>query len=188
MAAPKVELRALAPDDRDRLLGWRNSPDVAAYMYTDHQISPDEHERWFAAIDGDVRRAFWVIDVDGEPAGLANLYDIDRENSRCAWAWYLADPSVRGRGIGGYVQYLVIEKVFGEFGLTELWCEVLESNGRARRLYQKFGFKEKARLRRRALKNGVMEDSLKLGLLADAWMLIRPQMREALAQSGFELP
>ena len=65
MAAPQVALRALRPDDKDRLLAWRNSPEVAAYMYTDHQISPEEHARWFAGIEGDPRRAYWVIEMDG---------------------------------------------------------------------------------------------------------------------------
>ena len=65
MAAPKVELRPIRPDDKARLLAWRNSPDVAAYMYTDHQISADEHERWFAGIEGDARRLYWIIALDG---------------------------------------------------------------------------------------------------------------------------
>ena len=188
MAAPKVELRPLRPDDKDRLLAWRNSPEVAAYMFTDHQISTAEHERWFAGIEGDERRAYWIIEVDGEPAGLANLYDVDREGGRCAWAWYLADLSKRGRGIGAYVGYLVIERAFGEFGLTKLCCEVLESNGRARRLYEKFGFQEEARPRPQVMKNAGMEDVLGLGLLADEWAKIRPPMRETLIKSGFELP
>ena len=48
MAAPNVELRPLNSGDKDRMLAWRNSPEVSAYMYTDHLIAPEEHERWFA--------------------------------------------------------------------------------------------------------------------------------------------
>ena len=43
MPAPRVELRPLMPGDKDRLLVWRNSPEVAAYMYTDHRITAAEH-------------------------------------------------------------------------------------------------------------------------------------------------
>ncbi len=187
MAAPTVELRPVQPEDKDRLLAWRNSPEVAGYMYTDHQITPEEHARWFGSIDGDVRRAYWIITLDGAPVGLANLYDIDRRNGRCAWAYYLAEPQVRGKGVGGYVEYLVIERVFGEFGLTKLWCEVLESNRAVWRMHLKFGFKEEARLRRHVLKNGVMEDVLGLGLLPEDWAEARPRIRETLAASGYPL-
>jgi len=187
MAAPKVELRSLRSEDKDRLLAWRNSPDVAAYMYTDHQISPAEHERWFSGIEGDERRAYWVIEMDGAPVGLANLYDIDRRNGRCAWAYYLAEPAVRGKGVGGYVEYLVIETVFGPFGLGKLWCEVLASNSGVLRMHQKFGFQEEARFRRHALKNGVLEDVVGLGLLAEDWAEVRPRMRQTLEAAGFNL-
>jgi UDP-4-amino-4,6-dideoxy-N-acetyl-beta-L-altrosamine N-acetyltransferase len=187
MAAPKVELRPLRPDDKQRLLAWRNSPDVAPYMYTDHQITAEEHARWFAGIEGDRRRAYFVIEMDGAPVGLANLYDIDRGHGRCAWAYYLAEPAVRGRGVGGCVEYLMLEKVFGEFGLTKLWCEVLASNEGVIRLHRKFGFQEEARLRRHVLKGGQPQDVVGLGLLAEDWTQVRPKMRKTLEAAGFAL-
>jgi UDP-4-amino-4,6-dideoxy-N-acetyl-beta-L-altrosamine N-acetyltransferase len=187
MAAPKVELRALQPEDRERLLAWRNAPEVAAYMYTEHEITPAEHERWFAGIAGDERRAYWIIEMDGAPVGLANLYDIDRTNRRCAGAYYLADPSVRGRGIGGFVEYRMIETVFAELGLEKLWCEVLASNAGVIRLHQKFGFKEEARLRRHILKGGAFQDVVGLGLLAEEWADFGPRMRQMLETAGFTL-
>jgi RimJ/RimL family protein N-acetyltransferase len=82
--APLVRLRPLEPIDSDRLLAWRNSPEVSAYMYTDHPISPEEHARWFAGIAGDPRREYRIIEVDGVPAGLANFYDIDRVQRRAS--------------------------------------------------------------------------------------------------------
>lgn len=185
MAAPKVELRALGPGDRDRLLAWRNSPEVAAYMYTDHQITADEHARWFAGIEGDPHRAYWIIQMDGEPVGLANFYDIDRRHSRGTWAYYLAEPSVRGRGIGGYVELLMIDRAFGELGLQKLWCEVLESNKGVVRMHQRFGFKEEARFRRHILKHGAWEDVIGLGLLAEEWPDARARMAPTLKAAGF---
>lgn len=185
MAAPRVELRPLRPDDKDRLLVWRNSPEVAAYMYTDHQITEVEHARWFSAIEGDERRAYWIIEMDGEPVGLANFYDIDRRNRRCAWAYYLADPSVRGRGIGGAVEYAMVEKAFGDLGLQKLWCEVLSSNTGVLRMHQRFGFQEEARFRRHVLKNGALEDVIGLGLLKEEWTETRPKIARTLRASGF---
>lgn len=187
MAAPTIELRPLRDDDRDRLLAWRNSPEVAAYMYTDHQIGEEEHARWFAGIDGDARRAYWVIEMDGLPVGLANFYDIDRRNGRCAWAYYLADPAVRGRGVGGFVEYAMIEKAFKTFGLQKLWCEVLCSNAGVIRMHQRFGFKEEARLRRHVLKNGALEDVVGLGLLVEDWAEARPKVLKTLQASGFSV-
>ncbi|MDP3383413.1 MAG: GNAT family N-acetyltransferase, partial [Phenylobacterium sp.] len=92
MAGPQVQLRDVTPADRDRLRVWRNQPAVAQWMYTDAQISEADHARWFAAALSDPTRRYWIIELDGEPVGLANLADISEANRRCAWAYYLASP------------------------------------------------------------------------------------------------
>lgn len=181
----KVTLRALQDSDKDRLYDWRNRPEVAAYMYTDHQIAPDEHARWFAGIAGDARRAYWIIELDGLPVGPANFYDIDRSQGRASWAYYLADPSVRGKGVGGYVEYLMIEQAFGPMGLRKLWCEVLVPNEAVWKLHRKFGFKEEALYRAHVVKGGVAQDVMGLGLLAEEWPTVRPAMVERLVRLGY---
>jgi UDP-4-amino-4,6-dideoxy-N-acetyl-beta-L-altrosamine N-acetyltransferase len=186
--APRVDLRPLGAEDRDRVLGWRNSPDVRAYMYTDHLISPEEHARWFAGIPGDAARQYWIIEMDGAPVGLANLYDIDRRNQRCAWAYYLADPSVRGLGLGSYVEYWMLEYVFEGLKLAKLWCEVLASNEPVWRLHETFGFVVEARFRGHVIKDGARADVLGLGLLAPDWRARRPAMAERLKARGYEPP
>ena len=93
-----VRLRDLSPDDSDRLLAWRNLAEVARWMYSDHEITREEHDRWFAGIAGDAGRRYWIIELDGEPVGLANLADISPANRKASWAYYLASPTVRGRG------------------------------------------------------------------------------------------
>ena len=118
----QVSFRKVVEEDRARLLAWRNAPAVAPYMYADHLITHAEHDRWFDGMAGDGARAFWVIELDGEPVGLVNLYAIDRAHRRSAWAYYLAEPSTRGKGVGAYVELCVLDHVFGPMALNKLWC------------------------------------------------------------------
>ncbi|HYD44872.1 MAG TPA: UDP-4-amino-4,6-dideoxy-N-acetyl-beta-L-altrosamine N-acetyltransferase [Phenylobacterium sp.] len=188
MSAPRVELRDLRDNDRERILNWRNSPDVRAFMYTDHLISPEEHARWFEGAGRDPRRRYWIIEANGSPVGLANLADIDLGAGRCAWAYYLADPSVRGMGLGSYVEYWMLQEVFERQGLRKLWCEVLVTNEPVWRLHQTFGFVEEARFRQHVIKEGAPVDVLGLGILAEEWRARRPAMTERLRVKGFEPP
>jgi UDP-4-amino-4,6-dideoxy-N-acetyl-beta-L-altrosamine N-acetyltransferase len=182
-----VTLRDLTEDDRERLHVWRNSPDVAAYMYTDHAISRAEHDRWFDGLADDPRRRYWVIEANGIAVGLANLADIDLRNRRCAWAYYLADPSVRGLGVGSFVEYWVIEHVFGTLGLNRLWCEVLASNTAVWTLHLNFGFQREAHYRQHIFKAGQFEDVIGLGLLAEDWPHLRPVHKARLEAKGYRL-
>jgi UDP-4-amino-4,6-dideoxy-N-acetyl-beta-L-altrosamine N-acetyltransferase len=126
--------------------------------------------------------------MDARPVGLANLYDIDRPNQRCAWAYYLADPAVRGLGVGSYVEYWVLEHVFEGLKLAKLWCEVLASNEAVWRLHETFGFKVEAHFRGHVIKADERVDVLGLGLLAAEWRARRPALADRLRQRGYEPP
>lgn len=185
--APQIELRDVRPEDSRSLLDWRNMPEVSAWMYSDHVISKAEHDRWFAAAMADPTRRYWIIEQDGKPVGLANLYDIAPAHRKCAWAYYLADPSTRGKGVGSYVEFRMIEHVFAELGFNKLWCEVLIGNEPVWRLHESFGFKREALFRAHVFKNGEPRDVVGLGLLAEDWAQVRPKSLDRLRAKGFDL-
>ncbi|WP_297510136.1 UDP-4-amino-4,6-dideoxy-N-acetyl-beta-L-altrosamine N-acetyltransferase [uncultured Caulobacter sp.] len=183
-----VSLRDVAEADRDQLLTWRNSPEVSAYMYSDHPISREEHDRWFDALPLRRDRRYWIIEVDGERVGLVNLTDIDHTHGRCAWAYYLASPKVRGLGVGSYVEFWAIEHVFGALGLNKLWCEVLLSNEAVWKLHETHGFQREALFREHVVKNGQRVDVVGLGLLARDWADKRAEMAARLRGKGYDIP
>ena len=62
-----VTFRDVEEADKARLLAWRNAPEIARWMYGAHEITSDEHERWWATALRDPRRRYWIIEVDGAP-------------------------------------------------------------------------------------------------------------------------
>lgn len=179
-----VRLRSVERADSARLLGWRNSPEVAAYMYTDHKISQAEHDRWFAGALTAEDRRYWIIELDGEPVGLANLAKIDPIVRRCDWAYYLAEPSTRGRGVGAQVEYIVLRHVFESMGYHKLWCEVLLENEAVWKLHESFGFKREACYREHVCKGGRFQDVVGLGMLKADWEAAKPAIEARLAEKG----
>jgi UDP-4-amino-4,6-dideoxy-N-acetyl-beta-L-altrosamine N-acetyltransferase len=164
-----VTLRRLQPDDRDRLLEWRNLPEVATYMYTDHRISEAEHANWFAGAIVDPTRIYWIIELDREPVGLANLYDITQVHKRAYWAFYLADSRIRGRGVGSATERFVMRHVFLDLGLDKLCCEVLATNDGVVKMHERYGFQIDGVLRQHVLKGGDRVDVVSMSLLRHEW-------------------
>jgi len=182
-----VRLRRIAEQDSSRALAWRNSPEVAAFMYGDHWITQPEHDRWFSSVLQAEDRRYWIIERDGAPVGLANVVKIDTSNRRCDWAYYLADPTTRGQGVGSCVEYLVIQHVFGPLGLNKLWCEVFDDNEAVWKLHERFGFVREALYRDHVIKGGRFRDVIGLGLLARDWAAARPACEARLRDKGFVL-
>ena len=112
--------------------------------------------------------------------GLANLVGLQDSAGRCEWAYYLGDPSARGRGIGACVEYLVLRHVFETLGLNKLWCEVFFENEAVWRLHESFGFRREAELRAHVLKDGQLRDVMGLGLLRSEWPKAKAKAEERL--------
>lgn len=187
MSATDIRLRPVEAADKPQLRTWRNLPEISAWMYSDHEISEAEHDRWFHAALADPARMYWVIELDGQPVGLANLYDIAPAFRKCAWAYYLADGSTRGKGVGAFVEFQVIEHVFNDRGLNKLCCEVLIGNEAVWKLHESFGFRREALFRAHVWKHGQPLDVVGLGLLADDWAVQRPESLRRLREKGFDL-
>ena len=152
-------------------------------MYGDHIISEPEHALWLDAALVRADRCYWIVELEGAPVGLANLTRIDPEASRCEWAFYLADPAVRGRGVGAAVEYLVLGHVFEGVGLNKLWCEVLADNKAVVRLHERFGFSREALFRDHVRKGGVFQDVVGLGLLRREWPQVKAAAADQLTRS-----
>ena len=181
-----LRLRRLAPDDSARVLAWRNSPDVAAYMYSDHQISQAEHDRWFEGALTASDRHYWIIEADDTPVGLANLARIDPAAQRCEWAYYLGEPSTRGQGLGSRIEYIVLRHVFETLGFNKLWCEVLLDNKAVWKLHESFGFVREALYRQHVFKGGRFQDVVGLGMLRSDWRSARPAIEARLRAKGHD--
>jgi UDP-4-amino-4,6-dideoxy-N-acetyl-beta-L-altrosamine N-acetyltransferase len=181
-----VRLRQIIPDDGARVLAWRNSPEVSAYMYSDHQIGQAEHDRWFSAALTAPDRRYWIIEMDGAPVGLANLARIDLANRRCEWAYYLGEASTRGRGLGSRIEYIVLRHVFETLGLNKLWCEVLLDNEGVWKLHESFGFVREALYRQHVFKDGRFQDVVGLGMLSSDWAAAKPAIEARLRDKGHD--
>lgn len=169
-------LRDVLPADREIVRRWRNQPEIAAQMYSDHLIGQEEHARWFAAATSDPRRRYWIIAHRDDDVGLACLTDLDSTAGTAAWAFYLAAGRLRGSGVGALAEFAVLERAFGPLGLNRLTCEVLAENRTVIRGHETFGFVLQRLLPARAVKRGVPVDAVALELTCDRWLERRPEI------------
>lgn len=175
-----IDLRETQPADKEMIRHWRNSPDVSRLMYNDHTITSEEHDHWFRSITQDATKRYWIIRCRGGDVGLACLYGLDEKNRRCYWAFYLADPNMRGKAIGAFVEHAVLQYVFDRLGLNKLCCEVLATNRAVLALHEKFGFTREGYLREHVFKGGQFVDVVSLAITRSEWDLKRPLIEQKL--------
>jgi UDP-4-amino-4,6-dideoxy-N-acetyl-beta-L-altrosamine N-acetyltransferase len=172
-----INLRLLSVQDIEMVRSWRNSPEVASYMYNESYITEEQQGNWFNKISKDSNSIYWIIEYESKPLGLASVTGIDRTLNSCYWAFYLGDTSVRGGGIGAKVEFNVLDYVFTQLNLNKLRCEVFVSNDKVIKMHEKFGFRREAYYREHCIKNNVKLDVVGLAILKSEWENLRDLMR-----------
>ncbi len=134
-------LRPMEEADLERVLAWRNHPQVRRWMYTTHEIGPEEHRRWFEASAGDPQRHLLVYELDGQACGFVNVtVDVATgvAGASATWGFYLAPDAPRGSGRG--LGEAAIDHAFGTMALEELRGEALASNANSIAFHRRLGF------------------------------------------------
>jgi UDP-4-amino-4,6-dideoxy-N-acetyl-beta-L-altrosamine N-acetyltransferase len=179
-----IDLRALTPDDCERLFRWRREPEVDRWMSDLPAHTLDEHRFWFDSFRADPDRRGWIITHQGQPAGFLTLTGIESRHRRADWGWYIGEPDARGRGAGRAAQALGLDVAFDGLGLEKVCAEVLADNDVALKAQAAAGFRREGYRRRHVLKDGVFRDVVLLAILAEEWRERRVQVRRGLASAN----
>lgn len=178
----KLEFCKLSEEHLELVRKWRMDPEVSKYMYTNPKITHEQQKNWYEKIKKDSTRRYWIIIADDEFVGVVNLYNIDLNNKRCSWAYYLGETSVRGKGVGKQIELNMLSYVFDDLGLNKLRCEVLAFNELVVKIHQKYGSKIEGRLQKHIYKNGEFYDVIVMGILKEEWDEIKEKFDFAKAK------
>jgi UDP-4-amino-4,6-dideoxy-N-acetyl-beta-L-altrosamine N-acetyltransferase len=170
MPGHDIGFSRLGESQLEQVRTWRNNPELARFMYNDEEITPTQHRAWFDRISRDPSTSYWVIELEGDPVGLANVVDIDFAKSSATWAFYIADPRTRGKGVGQYVEFCVLNCVFEYWNIGTLNCQVLDSNPDVSALHLSVGFKETRRIPARVMRDGKQVDAFAYGMPREDWL------------------
>ena len=134
----KHKLRKITHDDSERILVWRNSPEIRRYMFTNHEISESEHSSWFEKMMGDTSSQYFIFEMNDTPMGVCALTDLNLKQGTTFWAAYQS-PDARP-GTGALMEFDLLEYVFNDLGLRKICGEVLALNKNVISLHKSFGF------------------------------------------------
>lgn len=152
---------------------WRNSDNIRKYMYNENIISEESHSNWIKTLRNTNKKEVYVILYNDLPIGIISVDDIDFDNKRCEWAFYIYDTSLRGKGIGKRLEVSMIDYIFNELGMEKLNCAVLETNPNVIEMHKKFGFQVEGIRRGDIIKDGKRVDIYELGMQKERWLANR---------------
>lgn len=164
----RVRLRRVEREDLDRLVIWRNSPDVWRQFFNKFPLSRAGQGPWFDGLLQDSTRLLLMIcTAEGEePIGMIGLDHIDFATQSCEFGnMLIADQDKVGAGLGFEAATLLLDYSFMRLNMHRVYLHVLQENQRAVNLYERCGFKVEGRLREAAFVDGAFQDVLMMSVL-----------------------
>jgi RimJ/RimL family protein N-acetyltransferase len=161
-------IRAALLDPEARIL--TGSVHDEAQAHTAESADEEELLDWYSTRnDQPDRLDLAVVDkATGECVGEAVLDEWDPGNESCNFR-ILIGPKGRDRGLGTEATRLIVSYGFEHLGLHRISLEVYAFNPRARRAYEKVGFRAEGVLRESLRYNGEWHDAALMSILAPEW-------------------
>lgn len=162
----KNSVRDMRFEDLDMVLAWRNAPEVRSFMYTQLEITLEEHTRWFRNAGTDKNRHLLIFEWSGEPLGFVSLNQISG-GGVADWGFYVAPaaPKGTGRALGRSALLYAFETV----NLYKVCGQALAYNERSIRFHREQGFQQEGLLRSQHFDGQQYHSVVCFGLLASEW-------------------
>ncbi|MGN0481059.1 MAG: GNAT family N-acetyltransferase [Lachnospiraceae bacterium] len=162
--------RKIRQDDLEMIMNWRMRPDITMYMNSDPVLTLEDQKKWFEKISKSTSDWFWILEVDGVPAGVASLIGYD--GNLVHTGVYIAEQSKRSIKLALYIQWNLYRYSFEELKVNKVCEEVFEANKAVNRILDMCGSKREGVLRNQVLKNGTFYNVVYRGILKEEWEVI----------------
>lgn len=164
--ANACQVRKVTEQDLPMVLAWRNHVDVRRYMFTQHEISLDEHRNWFAKASQDPSRCLLIVEEDKQAIGYVQFNKVE-DGGVADWGFYAWPDALKGAG--RKLGVIALNHAFGPLKLHKVCGQAIASNQASIAFHQRLGFALEGVLRDQHRINGAYHSLHCFGLLATDW-------------------
>ncbi len=163
----RVYLRPLEGEDLPRLQRWFNDPEVTRYLSTTRPMSAADERRWLDGLaDNPAEVCLLIVVRDGDvPLGTVGLHRVGGPHRQAGLGIALGEKSYWNQGLGTEAMELILAYGFDTLNLHRIELLVYATNPRARKVYERVGFRLEGTMREARFFAGVWEDVFRMAIL-----------------------
>lgn len=172
-----VRLRPLEREDLRFVHQLDNNASVMRYWFEEPYETFAELSMLYDEHIHDQRERRFVVEFEGENAGLVELVEIDHVHRRAEFQIVVA-PEYQGKGIASRATRLALEYGFSVLNLYKIYLIVDKENHDALRIYEREGFELEGELKHEFFINGQYRDVIRMRLFQHDYLARHPPAHE----------
>lgn len=168
-----VTLRGIREDDLEDIMRWRMDEDITRYMNTNPKLTPEGQRAWLAGIRGNTDVRYWLIEIDGQPAGVINLTGLDNPEGNLGWAYYVGEKRLRSIRTALSLEMSLYDYAFDVLKKKAVYGDIFSLNKGVIQLHKLCGCEIVEERKRHVRKEGIWYDVTFMRMTARTWFAIR---------------
>lgn len=176
----KVNVRSLTREDTLNIVKWKSDPEIADLVrggpiHTTIEIENRRFDRHNEATD----TLRLLIETKQKKAiGFISLGEIDKENKKAELGMLIGEKNYWDQGYGTDALIALLDYLFTKLDFNRVSLEVFDYNLRAKKAYEKIGFKVEGVQRQGLFRNGCFHDIFNMGVLKDDFLCLNKDAAE----------
>lgn len=169
-----MRLRSLEIKDEVGMLEWMRDPTLNCFFRFDAENISSESVRDFIklSLSDTSNRHFAITDENDNYLGTISLKSINFINKTAEYSISLRKSAI-GKGVANWATLEVLRIAFKEYELNKIYLNVLSSNTRAIRFYEKIGFISEGELFEHIIINGEKQNLKLFRILRSEYEVIK---------------
>ena len=159
-------IRPVRHGDLPMLLSWRNHPSVRRFMFTQHEITSQEHLTWYTRASQDPTRQLLIVEEANKPIGYVQFSKVE-DGGIADWGFYARPDAPKGSG--SRLGTMALNYAFGPLKLHKICGQAIACNHASIAFHQRLGFAFEGVLRDQQRINGAYHSLHCFGLLSTEW-------------------
>ena len=172
-----VTLRAIQESDLENIMRWRMDEEITKYMNTNPKLTLEGQKKWLASIRNNVDVRYWMIEVDGEPAGVINLTGLSNPSGDLGWAYYMGEKRLRSMKTALSLEMSMYDYVFDQLHKNAVYGDIFTLNQGVIALHKLCGCEIVEEKKNHICKEGVYYDVTFMRMTAQRWNSIRSEKK-----------
>lgn len=168
-----ISLRAIHEEDLENVMHWRMDPEITKYMNTDPKLTLEDQKKWLDSIKNNPDVAYWLIQVNDEPAGVINLTGLTNENGNLGWAYYMGEKRLRSIKVALALEMNMYDYAFDVLEKKAVYGDVFSLNTGVIALHKLCGCEIVEEKKHHVCKNNIWYDVTFMRMTNELWKSIR---------------
>lgn len=170
-----VKLRAYKEEDIEFATEFINDEETKKFLCIGipFPMTKVEEESWVKSrkAGADFTYDFAIENLgNGKYIGGCSINQTDLKNRNCTIGIMIGDKACWSKGYGTDALNILVKFIFEELNMEKVKLSVFEFNERAKKCYEKIGFKEEGILKKEIYRNGKYYDEIIMAIFKEDWI------------------